>query len=537
MVALDETNVTRITAHHEVSGAYMADGYARASRKPGIIMGQAVGNVNIAAGLRDAYLAGSPVIAISGGSPVASRYRDVYQIIEDFPVFESITKFNVRVEKADRLGELLRQAFRVANTGNPGPVHLEIPGRTGEGIDTVNPRLVQISGQTDESEGNLDVIIEEQYAHYPVFRPEADMTSILNAAAILAAAERPVIVAGAGAVASGAHQELVKLAEKLSIPVGTTPSGKEMILEDHPLAIGVVGSYGRWSSNKIVQEADVVFFAGSSAGDLATAAWKVPGPGANVIHLNIDPTVIGKHYPAKVALVGDAKATLSRFIEVSKPSQPRTAWVSRAQDLLRKWRDEIAPTGNSDESPMRPERLCKEISEWLPSNAVVVSDTGHAAIWSATMIGLKHADQRYIRCAGTLGWGLPGAMGVKCALPDRPVVCFTGDGGLWYHIGELETAARAGINIIVVVNNNSCLQQVIKGFNAAYGGASNTGKARVMWYFQETNFAKIAENMGCIGIRVERPHDLKEAFNRALKANKPVVIDVVSDDQAAPTWG
>jgi acetolactate synthase-1/2/3 large subunit len=153
------------------------------------------------------------------------------------------------------------------------------------------------------------------------------------------------------------------------------------------------------------------------------------------------------------------------------------------------------------------------------------------------MIGLKHADQRYIRCAGTLGWGLPGAMGVKCALPDRPVVCFTGDGGLWYHIGELETAARAGINIIVVVNNNSCLQQVIKGFNAAYGGASNTGKARVMWYFQETNFAKIAENMGCIGIRVERPHDLKEAFNRALKANKPVVIDVVSDDQAAPTWG
>jgi acetolactate synthase-1/2/3 large subunit len=363
------------------------------------------------------------------------------------------------------------------------------------------------------------------------------MTSILNAAAILAAAERPVIVAGAGAVASGAHQELVKLAEKLSIPVGTTPSGKEMILEDHPLAIGVVGSYGRWSSNKIVQEADVVFFAGSSAGDLATAAWKVPGPGANVIHLNIDPTVIGKHYPAKVALVGDAKATLSRFIEVSKPSQPRTAWVSRAQDLLRKWRDEIAPMGDSDESPMRPERLCKEISEWLPSNAVVVSDTGHAAIWSATMIGLKHADQRYIRCAGTLGWGLPGAMGVKCALPDRPVVCFTGDGGLWYHIGELETAARAGINIIVVVNNNSCLQQVIKGFNAAYGGASNTGKARVMWYFQETNFAKIAENMGCIGIRVERPHDLKEAFNRALKANKPVVIDVVSDDQAAPTWG
>lgn len=361
------------------------------------------------------------------------------------------------------------------------------------------------------------------------------MESILSAAVVLAKAERPVIVSGAGVVNSDAHKEVVKLAEMLSIPVVTTPSGKETILEDHPLSIGVVGGYGRWSSNKIVQEADVVFFVGSSAGDLATAAWKVPAPGANVIHLNIDPTVIGKHYPAKVALVGDVKATLSRLIEVSKPSQPRTIWVSRAQDLLREWRAEIAPMRNSDAVPMRPERLCKEISEWLPSSAVVVSDTGHAAIWSATMIDLKHIDQRYIRCAGTLGWGLPGAMGVKCALPDRPVICFTGDGGLWYHIGELETAARAGINVIVVVNNNSCLQQVIKGFNTAYKGAL-TDKAREMWNFKETNLAKIAEDMGCVGIRVERPQDLKIAFNQALKVNKPVVIDVVSDDQAAPAW-
>jgi acetolactate synthase-1/2/3 large subunit len=521
MVALEQTKIKRITVHHESSGAYMADGYARASRRPGIVMGQAVGNANIAAGLRDAFLAGSPIIAISGGSPLGAKYRYVYQVVEDLCMFDPVTKFNARIEMPDRLPDLLRQAFREATTGNPGPVHLEIPGRTGEGID---------------GQGQFDVVIEENYAQYPAFRPEADVASIRKAARALAQAERPVIVAGGGVIASGGNRELVKFAELLSIPVATSPSGKETIPGNHPLSIGVVGSYGRWSANRTVEEADLVFFVGSRAGDLVTNTWKVPRPGTNVIQLDIEPAEIGRHYPTMVTLLGDAKLTLSQLIEAVQAPQSRDAWVGQAQALLRQWRAEIEPLANSNAVPMRPERLCREISECLPPDAVIVSDTGHAAIWSGTMLELRHASQRYIRCAGTLGWAFPGSLGVKCALPNRPVLCFTGDGGIWYHIAELETAAREAINVVVVVNNNSSLQQVIKGFDAAYGGV-HPPKASEMWTFRETNFARIAEELGCVGIRVERPEDLKSAIEAAFAANRPVVIDAVSDIRAAPAWG
>jgi acetolactate synthase-1/2/3 large subunit len=180
---------------------------------------------------------------------------------------------------------------------------------------------------------------------------------------------------------------------------------------------------------------------------------------------------------------------------------------------------------------LRPERLCKEISDTLPPNGVVVSDTGHAGIWTGAMISLRHPTQRYFRCAGSLGWGLPGAIGVKCALPDDPVLCFTGDGGLYYHIAELETASRYGINIVVVVNNNSSLNQEITVYDQAYGGKQR-GRAAELWRFPERNFAQLAEGFGCAGIRVTDPRDLKGALEKAFRLDKPVVIDAVTDTYA-----
>ncbi|RPI07242.1 MAG: thiamine pyrophosphate-binding protein, partial [Zetaproteobacteria bacterium] len=412
MAAMEKTGIARVTTHHEMAAAFMADGYARAGRKPGICMGQAVGAGNLAAGLRDAYQAGSPVIAISGGPQPDGRYRYVYQVVDDFPMFAPVTKWNAMVQRPDRLPDLLRQAFRAATTGAPGPVHLELPGRLGE----------QVQG-----EGDFVVLVEEPFTRYPAYRPLPDQDAVEKAVTLLAAAERPVMVVGGGITASDARTELVALAERLSIPVAVTMNGKENIPDDHPLSLGNVGTYGRRAANQVVAEADLVFFAGSRAGGLTTNNWRLPPPGTPTIQLDIDGEELGRNYPATVGLLGDAKRTLRQMIDASPRAVSRSAWVHHAQDALRQWREGIAPMLNSDAVPIRPERICREISEFLPDDAILVADTGHAAIWTGTMVALTKPGQRYLRCAGTLGWGFPAAIGAKCAASNRPVLCFTGD--------------------------------------------------------------------------------------------------------------
>jgi len=521
LAEMEDMNIRRVMTHGEKAAAYMADGYARASRRPGICMAQNVGAANLAAGLRDAYMACSPVIAITGGPDSESRYRYLYQEVEDFSMFDPVTKFNARIDKLSRLPDLLREAFRVATAGAPGPVHLEMRGS---------------HGQVIEEEGDLDLIFEEQYKQYPAFRPEPEMERIREAAAALTKAQRPVIVAGGGVTSSQAQQEVVQLAEMLSIPVATSLNGKGTISDDHPLSVGVAGTYSRWCANRAVAEADLVFFIGSHTGSQVTNNWKIPRAGTPVIQMDISPADLGRNYPNVVSLLGDAKVTLRRLIDALKPMEPRTAWVRRVQQLVSEWRNEVTPLRDSNAVPMRPERICKEITEFLPSNAVVVSDTGHSGIWTGAMIDLKKPGQRYIRCAGSLGWAFPASLGVKCALPDTPVLCFTGDGGFYYHLAELETAARFGINAVIVVNDNRSLNQETRLFDAAYGGQQR-GRAREMWVFEDIDLARVAEAMGCFSVRVEQPSDLKPALERAFASGKPAVIDAVSDIKALAARG
>jgi acetolactate synthase-1/2/3 large subunit len=287
----------------------------------------------------------------------------------------------------------------------------------------------------------------------------------------------------------------------------------------------------------VVSEADLVVFVGSHTGSQVTLDWKIPPMGTPVIQIDIDPSELGRNYPTKVALLGDARATLRRLIEALEPLGPRTEWVHRAQHLVREWRAEVAPLANSDAAPIRPERLCREITDFLPSDAVLVADTGHAGIWTGTMVDLKYPGQSYLRCAGTLGWGFSAALGAKCAVPERPVLCFTGDGGFWYHIGELETALRYGINTVTVVNNNRSLNQEKRGTERAYAGYS--GNSDEVWHFLDVDLAKVAQSIGCFGIRVERPSQLQSALEQAFAAGKPAVVDVVADIEgiAPPPWG
>jgi acetolactate synthase-1/2/3 large subunit len=514
LVAMEDMPIRRVVAHSEKAAGYMADGYARARGGPGVCMAQPIGASNLASGLRDAYMARSPVIAISGGPVPASRYRHSYQEVEDFDQFNGVTKSNVNVDSPSRVPDLMRQAFRTATSGTPGPVHLRFQGRLSE---------VPL-GDTDE-----EAVIEQQFARVPPFRPEPEAERVREAAAVLAAAKKPIIIAGGGVVWSQAQREVVELAEKLKIPVVTSLNGKGVILDTHPLSVGVAGTYSRECANRVVSEADLVFFIGSPAGGMVTASWALIAPGTAVMQLDIEPTELGRNYPNKVALLGDAKVTLRRLIDAVQAKEGTTkAWVGRVQQLVAEWRAQAASKLNSDAVPMDPARICKEITNALPANGVVVADTGHAGMWTSQFIDLNQPGQRYIRCAGSLGWGLPGAIGVKCALPNQPVLCFTGDGGMYYHMIELDTALRYGINLVVLVNNNRALSQEFPSLNRNYGG-NMRGHSDELWRFGEFNFAKVAEAMGCAGFRVEQPGELKGVLQKAFTMNKPVVVEVMSD--------
>jgi acetolactate synthase-1/2/3 large subunit len=507
---MEKLGIKRIMAHGEKSAAYMADGYARTSRRPGICMAQSVGAANLAAGLQDAYLACSPVIALTGRRVQIKQYRHAYQEIDHVGPFGAVTKYDALVSSLEQLPYSMRQAFREATSGTPGPVHLDLEGASGQVIA--------------EGEADLDVIVEETFAQVPAFRPEPELSKVREALQMLYKATRPVIIAGGGVTASQAGPELLELAEKLSIPVTTSLNAKAMFPYDHPLAVGVCGLYSRDCANQTVSEANLVFFVGSHTGGQVTYDWRIPRQGTPVIQLDINPSELGRSFPIVLGMQGDAKSSLRKMIENAEACDPRTKWISRVQELVRNWRTQVAPMMNTEDIPMRPERLSKELTEYLPSDAILVSDTGHSGIWTGTLVDLKHPDQIYIRCSGSLGWGLPAAIGAKCARPDRPVLCFTGDGGMWYHLAELDTALRYGIHTVIVVNNNHSLCQE-KGINEWVYGGSKAGSDE-LWMLTDANWSKIAESMGCFGIQVNHPSELSSALDQAFASGKPAVVDV-----------
>src|SRR5689334_12293036 len=517
-----DTGIKRLHVHGEKAAAYMADGYARASGKPGICMAQVIGALNLAAGLRDAWLAHSPVIALTGGREPRTKFRKVYQEVDDLPAFEPVTKFNATVDDVARFPDMVRQAFRVATSGTPGPVHLQFRGN---------------EGQIDAEEAEMEPICEPQFARVPPYRPAAEDASVMAALAHLQAAQRPVIVAGGGVRASGAAPELVALAEALQIPVATSLNGKDVIPGNHPLAVGVVGTYSRESANRVVNAADLVCFVGTETGGMTTHFWAVPKIGTPAIQIDIDPQAIGRNYPLLAGVNGDAKLALARMLAAAERASAgkRKAWVEEAQRICREWSKKYAALLTSDAAPIRPERICAELTRNMPDDAIVVVDTGHAGMWMGGMFDVTSPRQSYMRSAGHLGWAFPAGLGAKCGAPERPVITFTGDAGFWYHIAEVETAARWSINAVTVVNNNGSGNQSKRGFDRVYGG-QQTAKARELWTFSKVDFARIAQDMGALGIRVEQASAFPAALAQALAAEQPAVIDVVTDiDALAPT--
>jgi len=518
LVEMERLGIRRVLTHSEKAAAYMADGYARAGNRPGLCMAQSVGAANLAAGLQDPFLGHSPVIAFTGRKPPLYQYRNAYQEILHNTMYQAVTKYNVEVGVVEQLPHLLAQAFREATTGSPGPVHLDFLGYEGN--------------FTDEAEAELESLVEPEYARMPARRPQAEAADVRRAAEALRRAERPVLVVGRGVLVSGAQEEIRQLAEKLRIPVVVSMDGKGALPDSHPLFAGPLGSYCAPCANKVVAASDLVFFVGCSAGDQVTRNWTLPPVGSPVIQLDINPAEIGRNYPNALGILGDARTALAALAAELGKAPGKDGWAEQARQLVAEWRASVQPQCRSEAVPIRPERLCADITAELPENAVVVADTGYSAIWAGTLIEINRPGQLFLRAAGSLGWAFPAALGAKCALPDRPVVCFTGDGAFWYHLCEIETAVRWNIPTVTVINNNSVLGQSQLGIRRAYRG--EPGSVEQQYRFNDTDFARIARDLGAVGIRVGKPGDIRGALRQALESGRPAVIDVVTESESHP---
>jgi acetolactate synthase-1/2/3 large subunit len=513
LLQLEDLGVTPILAHSEKAAAYMADGYARVMRRPGVCMAQSVGAANLASGLQDPYLGRSPVIALTGRKEPSFQHRNAYQEVAHAPLFAAVTKFSTPVDSTAELPRLLRQAWRAALADTPRPTHLDFCGLQGDVIEL---------GQTSEPP-----VIDPEMRRIPAHRPVADAADIERAAAALTAARRVAIVAGDGAAASEAGPELLALAEALAAPVATTLGARGIIPTTHRLSAGVAGSYSAPPANRIVDGAELVLFIGCDTGDQVTLNWTVPPPDAKIVQIDTDPLEIGRSYPNTTGLVGDPKATLARLNQVIGRPARDMGFAEEASRIVADWRATMAPLLESASSPSRVERLCAEVTRALPPDGILVADTGYSGIWTGTMVELDGAGQTYLRAAGSLGWSFPASLGAKCAAPRRKVLCFTGDGGFYYHLAELETARRCGVAVTVVVNNNSGFGQNLTGVRRIAGNRPGRGEELVR--FGPTDFTAVARSFGVRGIRVERADALASALSEALQADEPVVVDVVTD--------
>jgi acetolactate synthase-1/2/3 large subunit len=522
LAEIEDTNIVRVLGHSEKGVGYMADGYARISGRPGICMAQSVGAANLAASMQDPYLGHSPVIALTGRHIAAMQYRNSYQEVEHGPLFTPVTKFHAQMEVVEQMPHLIRQAFREATTATPRPVHLDVAGFTGDALTPL--------------ELDADFTVDDCHTQFPAFRPAPDASAIDRAVKAIEASKKPIIIADRGVIISGARDALKALGEKIQAPIAATLDAKSAILETDPLFRGMVGLYGRSCTNHIVDEADLIIYAGSNTSDHTTANWKLPKLGTPIIQIDLDPVEIGRNYPGTIGIQSDVRLGLEALCNKAANSK-HDEWLKHTQLLVDEWKLEMQNELTRSEIPMRPQRLCHELTKILPRDAILVADTGYSALWTGNLVDMLHPGQTYMRAAGSLGWSFPASIGAKAAAPNRTVVCFTGDGGFSYHLPELETAKRLGLNIIVIVNNNECLSQGVKNLNIAYGNRPEGRKAEC-YVYEKTDFAKIAQAFNCFGATVEDPKDFKAAFDAAVASNLPAVIDVKTEFayQAQMAW-
>lgn len=504
--ALYDSEIKHILGRHEQCVAHMADGYARASGRPGVcIATSGPGATNLVTGLATAYMDSSPVIALTGQVARHMIGRDAFQEADIIGIATPITKYCFQLTSAKEIPKVFKTAFTIASTRRPGPVLIDMP--------------VDVQREQDEIEFT-DELDTRGYIPKP---PRINSDNIKKAAEVLAESEKPLILAGGGVTWSGAHEELLMLAEMLSAPVVTSLMGKGAIPEDHPLSLGMIGMHGKAYANYAVVECDVLLAVGTRFSDRTTGRFDEFAKGAYKIHVDIDPAEINKNVLVDLPIVGDAKEVLRLLIKELKKqrrTKQRETWLSRVRELRVAFEDGAEESKNSE---LKPSTVIKLLSKLLePGNSIVTTGVGQNQMWCALHY-LVRAPRSFITSGGlgTMGFGFPAALGAKVACPDKVVVDIDGDGSFLMTEQDLATSITEGIPVTVIILNNSSLGMVRQWQHLMYKRrfiATNLGEV--------PDFVKLAQAFGAEGARPGSLEELKEALKQALKSDVTMVIDV-----------
>jgi acetolactate synthase-1/2/3 large subunit len=505
--------------HHLINdercAAFIADAYAKVSRRVGLADATlGPGATNLVTALVEALNAGSPLVVLVGDANRDHAGKNMTQETDQTAILRPACKTVLRVESTARIPEVMRRAFEIATTGRPGPVVVDVPEDVCHGTHGFD---------------DADFTIDPAFQAAPALRCRPDAEGLARAADLIAAADRPIILAGGGVHLSGAADVLTQMATDNGIPVAHTMSGKGAIPCSHPLSAGLFGRYDR-IANGLIGEADVILVVGCKLGEIATKRYVVPPAGKAVVHLDIVPDEMGRTYQPTVRLWGDARAGLSDLAAALAPvaeegRRRREGYGAEIARRMDAWRKEAAPRYDSDEVPVAMGRLLRDLRAELPDDGIFVADGGFAAHWGGLLFDSRRPGRTFVPDRGfaSIGYGLPGAMGAKLAAPDRVVVSLTGDGGFNMTLGELETAIRMELAVTIVVVNNAASGYVKALQHLMYGeGAYQSAD------LHETDYAAVARAMGAAGVRVERPDDLSGAFREAFARKAvPTVLDVV----------
>ncbi len=508
-----------VLVRDERSAAYAADAYARITGRAGVCDATVgPGAAKLPSGLGEALGASVPVVALVSELPARlapHRYRSAAsQALDQAALLAPVTKWQATVPDAATMPALVRQAFREATTGRPGPVALFLPQDV---LDSPAKQIARLEGSA-------------RFGSFPAFRPAADPEDIAAAVAVLQGAQRPFVLAGGGVLHSGAGAELAALAEYLSAAVGTTLSGKGAVAEDHPLAVGVTGSMGTAAAAAALAEADVVLLVGTKAGSGATFDWTLPHDGQAIVQLDVDPAELGRAFPLAAAVLADARSGLRSLLAALGRPGDRTGWRARVAELTAAWRAERDAERASDAVPIAPQRVLAEIEAVLSGEDILICDASLASGWGGVYLEQRQAGRRVLcpRGQAGLGYALPAAIGVATAEPAQRTVVLTGDGALGYAVGELATVAELGLPVTVIVLNNRSLGW-IRWYRRIHFGRG--------WEdddFADVTFAEVAKGFGLGGRRVTDPADLAAALRDAGGLPGPALIDVVTEPWQTP---
>ena len=520
-----QDRIKTLLVRHEQVAAIMADAYGRASGKPAAIMGQGLFmGSNATFGIMEAMLSSSPMLILTDTSDGGAAQRPAnqsgageYGSIDLQSIFKSMTKYTTLATSPKEAVLGTQMAIKHAVSGRPGPT-------------TVLMRSAAISGQVDVESPPF---IHNASGFLNTAKPASAPVDIQRAVKILNESRRPVIIAGNGVHVARAHSELQQLAEQWGIPVATSYKGKSAISEDHPLALGMVGTYGQETANKAVGDADTVLVVGALLRSQETVGERpdIFDPNKQrIIQIDIDERNAGWSFPVELGLIGDAKVILEQMVEASDMAAPdnsgRQVWTDSMPVRRETGGYHDQPEMHEDSSPIKPQRLIAQLQATMDPSTIYTLDAGNNRTWMAHLYRAQQANTFYSP-GGTagMGWALPAAVGLKLVYPNQPVVAVTGDGGYMMVVNAISTAVQYDLPIICVVFNNNTLGMVNDHQPEGHKIASE---------FHPTNNATVAEGMGAWGVQVNDSKDLPDALRAAQASGKPAVVDVLIDPGTSP---